>query len=682
LVITPKYSKKSDGNAQIMMTLQESSEGTTISSLSSATIDIIDEDKSGPIEVGFKESDITADGEHAMVEITRKGSPNTMVAVSIYSQNDSAIGGKDFSLVGGLDVYFPMGVMTRTIQVPIMRNSMQEKSFQLKMNMPTGCEITNDTLKVSIAPAKSKREVAALKSASNPCVDTSIDLSKLSNVDLVGGAYRENDEVVLNTSDVAYNKIVGITMPFENLAYYYDGARVTWRQEPKSSWLVSDGYTRMLGKGQELLDTWALNMTTARGFNEKNRDVYFERSYNKSLCIDAVCTGFSGRTTYVSSVYPIKRKFDVKIAPAKPLAYINVPTAESSAYTSAILDNRMDVNVIRKVGGDYVTVTATNSNNFAKLVGLEFLNKGGMPIDWSDEGYTYETQFVKNTSNTNSITFKLTPDIIRRLGERGMETISGDVSGSLIGQITVRPVFEKYRADVKVLENEFGKFTQVNPPNDGVYCIGDRIKLSGVVKDKYKYGYKGVGHRYKTQLNDMMKPQSGTVDTDNFNEIGIQIKNKYNQFSPEVSKNDNTVIVKVKKADVDDGRFDLTRGIFIGSERKENGEYYEYTYVPAGQVKPKIYHMIAYTKLHATVPMWSCGTGNYSGNEYHHNASSEKTGNVILLKYMHTQISSYFGLSGKIYNTDINLSTGRQNEKPTIAAASAIVSIGGAIAVA
>ncbi|MEG0835204.1 MAG: hypothetical protein RR413_07130, partial [Christensenellaceae bacterium] len=561
---------------------------------------------------------------------------------------------------------------------------MQEKSFNLKLNMPTGCEITNDALRVNIAPAKSEKEAVSLMASSNPYVDTSVDFLNLNDSYFSGGGCKENGEVVLNTIDAKYNTRVAYTMVFKNMAYYYDGVRISWRQEPKSSWLISDGTTEMWTKGKDWKDLHLLNKTSDRGFKEKDRDVYFGRMYNESLSVEAICSGFSGRTTYISSINPIKRRFDVQIAPAKTLKYANVTDAESNTYTSAILDNRADINKIRKASGDYVTVTATNSNSYARLAGLEFIDKKGDPIvwEWGDSFWERETQFVKNTSNTNSITFRLTPAIIHCLGEAGMETKDGDASGSLVGQIRIRPVFEKYPAEVKILENEFGKFTEVNPPADGKYYIGDRIKLSGSINDQYKYDYKGVGHRYKTKLNDMIKAESGTIDTDNFNEISIQIRNKYNEFSPEFSKNDNTIIIKVKKTDVDGGKFDLTRGVFLGSERKENGEYYEYTFIPAGLVKPKIYPMTAYATKPSDIIGWSRGKGyEFQGNGFYHEASSQKAENVITVTVRTPRVPSYTAITGKLYNTDINLSTGRQNENPTIPAAGAIVCTGGSIAV-
>ena len=119
LVITPKYSKKAEGDSTLFCMLEKPTGGVVLDENTYMSyVNITDEDELEDIVVSMAESVVYAENGKATIKVKRSGGINNLVQVHVYTLAGSAETGKDFSGVGA-QVYFSMGLEERTFEIPV-----------------------------------------------------------------------------------------------------------------------------------------------------------------------------------------------------------------------------------------------------------------------------------------------------------------------------------------------------------------------------------------------------------------------------------------------------------------------------------------------------------------------------------------------------------------------------------
>lgn len=671
LSFTPKYSSAADGDMTFVVTLQDCTSGT-ISALSTVEGTITDTDTAQPIQVGFAATELTADADSVQVQITRKGSINDMAAVTLTSEDGTAESGRDYSPVNS-DLYFPMGIYTRTITVPVRHDDTQDLTFTLKLAVLTGCQVTSDTMTVTIPAASGTGELELEDADTTPLADTSFDLDAAEKISDASWVDEGDGYLLCDTIPKDYYVMMGAKLDLgtNGLRYAYDGVRINWALTKKTNWWYSDGETRVDAYGlyPDSTGYWyytdkVLYQNNDSHFDQTNTDIYFGTLKEMNLRLFEYTSDGCGRTLKVYSVTPIKRHFDITLKDAQPLAYQNVPQAEAAAYTSAMLENSA-YTTLTKLTGDTVSVTATNPNNYARLVGLEVIDNNGKLDPW---------EFVTSDNNaSNTITFTLSTDLIEKLGPY-MTGSTPAANGSVNGQLSIRPVFAYRDADLTVKSSDYGTFAGLTAGVQTGYHLGDRLILEPAVNAASASYMQGTGFGFYTQLNANAEPDEGTLNYVDGKKT-FTLTNQTNVLTPIFSPKTNSVIVSVKKELVDSGAFKAGTGIFTGAPTLNSVTgCYEYTVVAAGKVNPGSNLVLTAVPSGAGVPVWNepDNSVNYGGTMFAFTEKSETRQNVISLS-LSTDTAQYYSVKGSLYNADVNLLTGREGTNPSIPADGAVI---------
>ena len=128
LVIKPLYSDLAEGDAQITLMLKDPSENYAIGEdVNPVVVTIFDEDEPEPVLISMARAVVTAKDGKASVTVTRSGRLNAIKGVKLSSWGGSAKEGDEYSGVGA-KLYFPMGIKSRTVEIPVWHGD-EEKDF-------------------------------------------------------------------------------------------------------------------------------------------------------------------------------------------------------------------------------------------------------------------------------------------------------------------------------------------------------------------------------------------------------------------------------------------------------------------------------------------------------------------------------------------------------------------------
>lgn len=669
LVITPKYSKKADGDAMFLVSLQNPDGDYGIAEeYNSIYGTITDEDAPETIYVGFAESTYRAQDGKVYIEVTREGAINDMACVTIYTENGTAESGADFSGVNA-KLYFPMGIMKRTVEIPVEHYA-KEIDFTVKLALPQGCEITNDTASVVI-PAWDSDEVTLAASKDDPYPDAGIASSlDLSRAQRYGTAqYKGSSGIYIWTSKAEYDEECGIKLGFYDCPFYYDGVRVDWEAD---STALSFGNIRMYSDYTKILDLRNKN------FDRCEQNFYFGHVWTNQLNMSIVQTAWGARKLYIYSVYPIKRHFDISLVPAEGMSFKGVSDAEAAEYVSCSLDKDFGAKTISS--GDGITVSA--NNNYAYLKAVEVVKDGRSMV------------LAENKSADNSLYIRFDKAMINKLAEdQFIEWKSDGKKGqneqtSYKGKISLRPIFEYRDVTLKVVDTPEGEFQGLETP-DGVnkefkFHLGDKVNIKTVMSPEYAHMLAtGFRCEYRSEENGELIEDESSHYIGGSSEKVLELKEPtytHITLTPEFSARDNCIRISVDKTLVDSGKFDTTKGIFA-APKEENPATGCYEYViDKGDIKTgEIYSLTAIPTDLADAVTWK-EAGNdtlYSGNNFYFIANATARRNNVTLSIDSTGKREYFAMKGYVYNADVNIKSGIISNSRKIPAVTALISVCG-----
>lgn len=117
LVITPLYSPKAEGDAEIMLMLKDAGEGFAIGEdVNPVSVTIYDTDEPEPVYVSMAAETVYAENGKATVTVKREGRINAIKGVYLSSWGGSAVEGDEYSGIGA-KLYFPMGITSRSVDM-------------------------------------------------------------------------------------------------------------------------------------------------------------------------------------------------------------------------------------------------------------------------------------------------------------------------------------------------------------------------------------------------------------------------------------------------------------------------------------------------------------------------------------------------------------------------------------
>lgn len=144
IVIDVDDNLKGDGDRYFYLMLSDPSGTTTVSAASSCAMTIMDDEEQAPSEVSFGECYFNESYDTLTVEIKRNGAINSIADVQLQTEGISAQIGRDFSAVD-MSVAFPMGVDTRTIDIPVCSDYLTEDAeFLLKLSNNQGANVLTE----------------------------------------------------------------------------------------------------------------------------------------------------------------------------------------------------------------------------------------------------------------------------------------------------------------------------------------------------------------------------------------------------------------------------------------------------------------------------------------------------------------------------------------------------------
>lgn len=768
LIFTPKYSSAGDGDGIFNLTLQAPSAGYQVCGEIGGTYGIVvDENPDGGAEVYFAQSSVTATGDAAEIVVKRKGRMNENVSVTIYTLGDTAVTGDDFSGMNA-QLVFPMGVDTRTIQLPVNHNYDEEVSFELGINDPKGCAIgEQNKMQVVIAPyadyeaylfelygvsAEAEEEESDAEESDGEDILMPLDFGDWVEPRVIHHPDTHLDAPLSVTSpkwksDYAYATsaqdtgedfgaewcftLDGVKAPYayeeidsdrnlwkrnytklyaiyEYTPGYHSGFRIDWEMCKKSVWARCVVHWGINVYGHNTTPkTWLFEVDhkkevgayyhrdkEKRPNNRKTKgeDIFIPASAIRHQYLEFWMANYDedwvsncGSRTRIWGIQPILRNFEIGLKPTT-LEFKGTTPEEASKYTAVEFVGSNPTRC-KTYASQPVTVKATDTTNTARLKSLWLV---------SDDG-RYRVKIKDNPDNSRSMTFvldkafvskyfqyitftdKSTPDEYKRLGAAALATFS------------IEPEFEYYPASLTVRSNPYGHFDGFKFDGESRsypgYHIGDRITLSTVCNPNVASYMSGTGYQYVKKLNSGSEQRSGHEDYGSQHNITITLNDAENTITPIITENDNALIVRVDKALVDAGRFDTTFGVFSYPKvDNKAGGTYDYTIVPAGKLRPNtIASVYAKATRYSDVPVWK-EPGNatrYGGAAFYHTLSANTPDNVITLSLQTPTRLCEYTVSGKLYNSVLNLTTQREDTENLFAAAKgALFVLGGGVGIA
>ena len=462
LVITPMYSEAAEGDCQLMLMLKDPSGMEQIpQELQTSCVVFTDEDEPEPMQINMAEDVVYASDGKATITVTRQGRINTLAGVHIYSWGGSAVIGEDYGGVGA-DLYFPMGITSRTIELPV-GNSSAAKEFYVTISDLTGAEIGNATTQV-IIPATGEQAVqsATLMDDNNIRLGDKINIKKAGG-NWIGPYYEWKDDGFgfrTETEDDEENVWSGRQWNM-NSGYFYDG------------FLLQYGYYLNYCDGQVDFNTFSdekgirtSSSKNSNGGTHNGNSLYWYYAETKTpYSIRANIKNYNNdgwpwtddyAVLHVTSLEPIIRRF--QITAGKPVMtdgsaphFEGVDAKTTQNYVSILMNDKVE---------DHCTIWGGENFSISQLEGLQYVKLVALDAVKSD-GTTY--RLAENNDTSQTLVATLDEKTVNALGEKGFFSWSRGPGGpkkdaySKQGNLTVRPVFEYINVDVQIKESQYGE---------------------------------------------------------------------------------------------------------------------------------------------------------------------------------------------------------------------------------
>ena len=539
LVITPMYSDAAEGDAQIILMLKNPSEGWAIGEdVNPASVIIFDEDEAEPVTVSMAASTVTAENGKAVITVTRSGRINAIKGVMLSSWDGSAKEGDEYSGVGA-KLYFPMGITSRTIEIPVYHGT-EDKDFYLTITELDDEEIGTATTHVLIPKATADGELMDADAGSyrvggRPLVGP----IKLQNTAAnfysgSGNTWEGEKQPVLATSTnkeetsclhIPSSMLGGKAYDGMYLEYWgflnwcdADFRLVRWTKDSGGNWITDRAHVNYFDDG----GTHADNHWLSCYWTDVNPplDVTIEAA---NVDNEGAVGTDSYVTMHVQGVYMIKRQFDVKVEPAEVKPLIGVEDSYVlKNYESVMLDT-----AIYSTGtywtGDSFSVSATNARSPLRLVGLE--------AKTTDNKWT-RIATLDGITTTAEVTLDV--DTINAFSDRNI--ISWAKNGSVErgtsykGSITVRPVFDYINTTVELKHSPNGTLLMTAPAPSVLWDFSkeDIQQRMGTIWSS-QVSYARSGNSYTTFTaggNDpYISVETPNLNADNVKWVKLRVKN-------------------------------------------------------------------------------------------------------------------------------------------------------------
>ena len=451
LVITPKYSEAADGDSTIMLLLKDQPEGWTVpEDFNMRSVLILDTDEPAPAVISFAETEIRAEDGTAAIRVTRQGRVNALVGVYLTSNDGTAVQGDDYSGVGA-NLWFPMGITERTVELPVGHGT-QEKDFYVYLSPVSGAsdvEIGADTARVVIPAAGPGSALLADEDEDRLADPLNIRDRKwywsAKEKDL-----RDNDEgfSLRSKNDDDDHDIWVQLHPPEG--YAYDGYHVDY--DIFTNWCKARVFLEDNQSG-----AWTETYRKDHGDCSYKTGLTIEALYKNAKAPNEILVGarnYSNKWAsfsdcyvqfWVHAVRPIKRKFTVQLLTPEALEFQGMtPSQVLANYQQTILDDSLGTMATYQTG-DHFSVSRLGAQEWARLTGLVAVASDGRTM-------SIGTLDGKNSS----MDVQLSEELINALAGGGFITWKEN-DGSYSGSIKIRPVYDYVQEiTVKVRDSGYG----------------------------------------------------------------------------------------------------------------------------------------------------------------------------------------------------------------------------------
>ena len=552
LAVTPLYSDAAEGDAQIMLMLKKPSGNFGIGEdTNPVSITIIDEDEPEPVKISMASDVVTAEGGKAKITVNREGRLNAMKGVMVSSWGGSAKAGDEYSGIGA-KLYFPMGIKSRTVEIPVYHGT-EQKDFYVTITALDDETVETETTHVIIPEADSKSD-GELMGESEYQGKPFTDLLNIRDGSGGHGFGFDGDTGFYMSTPINKEETSYVHLPTSKYGYAYDGMYVHF------NCLVNwcDGEFR--------LSRWNPGGTNiqANYFDDGGKhDDHWLRGYWGDVKAPAEVTveaanvdneGPVGTDSYaamwVDEVRLIKRQFDIKVENPEVKPLIGMSDAEVlSNYEAVMLDNSA-YNSRTLWTEDSFALTAKDTKSPLRLVGVEAKIRDGK------DGW-YRIATINGKSDTAAVV--MNQATIDAMVEKGCIEWSANGSGyggtSYKGSIIVRPVFDYINATVELKNGDenYGTLYAQSPTPSMLWDFNSDRKMDDVM---------GVNSLYPTNQVSWQGEKSGGNDYYTFTASG---GDPYVPIATHAESLENIRYVKIRARNLNDAdRMELFGSINYG----------------------------------------------------------------------------------------------------------------------
>ena len=672
------------GDRQVTFNLSSVEDSEVAGMYSSLTMIIHDDEDEEPSYISFTKTNYEPKDGYLTVEIERSGVTAGIATCMIDSEDITAKGGRDYSIVHA-KLIFGFGVNTRKIKIPIVSSfATDDLSFKLKLQEPQGaligekadafCTIRKTDKNFKYVDEKILKDTGKLLGSNEelkPPSSNTLFGAGASDIDMdsiVTGETLQLDEYLYwcgsdGCNSNSYHRLINegkgyqvyldnnsVWGEYADMAFDFNfdkgekdilGYQFEWSCNKGNAEITVSHYVTDNGD-------WRKNKMYKdyqRTWDHEKRNFILENKKRNSTIEFLVeryggCWRKSPKVT-IHSVKPIYRMYNVTLLESvvPPLIDNNGnPTNvnDYAQYAEVEFDGAKTDRSVVAYRYKPITIKLKNTiNNPFYIKNLYIKN--------TDTGKTRKITSNNNTSAT-TILYAMFDDFAKENDEfiGSMERPGGGWNGkySLFVELGVKPAKVRLvnddRVDVKIwgtnptgtTEEEDGSVT-----SDWTYNIGDVLHFTVTVKPQYASIFKCDGlnifreEPYSPEWITIRRP----TDTSDY----FPLNAEYSKIKvvPSLSENNNHVVVRLKK-DLRDN-FDTSYGFFTYATMIENGDYYDYYITEDGStITGKYFNIKAKCIDHNYSPVWQEAFKDnikYMQNDYYFLGSEQVQDNVLYL---------------------------------------------------
>ena len=699
--ITALENDEAKGDLLFISAIFADSEDAVVSEFGSFTGEIIDNDAWEKPAIGFTKDKFTARDGYLTVKLKRDGTDTQFAAVKLSTTDGKARSGKDYSQVEAV-VFFPAGIMERTVNIPVRGDYLKKKSdFTLTLSDATNCNLGDISEAVGwVGPDSgnyleaednagnkggSDHASSALKGEAGSASEgggtalkgetpsgggnlVSVDISKNPRFEDYGDCstkYDSDGYIYLMANgwdyDDCYAEFITYTIREDKRPVYaYSGLRLDYKKSGGGS-----SKTELILKDQGMKSL--LDYTKKESSRDRaDLDLFFTYENDKYIDYFNILTThngspFSSRSKlYLYSLDLIPRPFELtaSVKNGNDLKFVNeegdlvgYEQANLSGVGSFTISGQNDKGISTKYVGDTVTVNTDATYTYIKALYL------------GDKKITAD--YPKGTS---SVSFVMNEDFLKKYGSQAEYVTNG--SKGRKGKFNIKVELGQYETEVKLnndderakltLEGNYQKDSEGNP----VIHKGDQIRVKQTLMDAYNAAYKQSRIRFKTRETSAVKDNDDEKAFDPDYADTCVFKNVYAVINayPIVEDKDNRIVVRIKDSDI--AMFKAGEGIFKCESEISQAGYRDYIAVSQEDLQACVrYTLNAEPADENNVAVWKPAfkASRYSQNTFWFEADERAENNVLLLTCEKADSRPY-SLKGKVYYSDVSLLTGVEGE--------------------